>query len=312
VEAWTPALRGLAASFQTRVALDLLGGTAGRAGLFAALFDNARLGRFDIIFDPYSQEQIVAGQVLTHGDTTYFNTWTSFQARPSRRSPPPRGDDFVLSDYRIQATLNPDLSLDCITRVKVKPVVDGATAVTFEIAPQMAVSAATIDGREAEVLQRDSLRANIGHGGNDLFLVIPPEPLHAGREYEVELRHSGKVILDAGDRVFYVTARGNWYPGHNLQFARYDLQFRYPVDLDLVAAGDVVEDRTEGDWRITRRRTAATIRFAAFNLGNYQHARLARPVSRRRRIETRSHGLRRQRTRRIEARQSRHQFARHL
>ena len=276
VEAWTPALRGLAASFQTRVALDLLGGSASRAGLFAALFDNARLGRFDIIFDPYSQEQIVAGQVLTHGDTTYFNTWTSFQARPSRRSPPPRGDDFVLSDYRIQATLNPDLSLDCITRVKVKPVVDGATAVTFEIAPQMAVSAATIDGREAEVLQRDSLRANIGHGGNDLFLVIPPEPLHAGREYEVELRHSGKVILDAGDRVFYVTARGNWYPGHNLQFARYDLQFRYPVDLDLVAAGDVVEDRTEGDWRITRRRTAATIRFAAFNLGNYQHARLAR------------------------------------
>jgi hypothetical protein len=275
-EAWTPALRGLAASFQSRVALDLLGGPAGRPGLFAALFDNARLGRFDIIFDPYSAEQIVAGQVIVRGDLTYFDTWTSFQARSFRRSPPPRRDDVVLSDYRIQATLNPDLSLDCVTRVKVKPVVDGATAVTFEIAPQMAVSAATMDGREAEVLQRDSLRANIGRGGNDLFLVIPPEPLRAGREYEFELRHSGKVILDAGDRVFYVTARGNWYPMHNLQFARYDLQFRYPADLDLVAAGDVVEDRTEGDWRITRRRTAATIRFAAFNLGKYKHARLER------------------------------------
>jgi hypothetical protein len=47
------------------------------------------------------------------------------------------------------------------------------------------------------------------------------------------------------------------------------------VDLDLVAAGDVVEDRTEGDQRITRRRTASTIRFAAFNLGHYQHQRVA-------------------------------------
>jgi hypothetical protein len=33
----------------------------------------------------------------------------------------------------------------------------------------------------------------------------------------------------------------------------------------------VVEDRTEGDRRITRRRTASAIRFAAFNLGHYEH-----------------------------------------
>ena len=275
-EAWTPTLRSLAESFQTRVALDLLGGSASRSGLFAGLFESPRLGNFDIIFDPYAPEQIVAGQVAQRDNRTYFDTWTSFQARSFRRTQPGPRDDVVLSDYRIRATLNPDLSLDCVTRVTVKPVVDGAAAVTFEISPQMAVAAATVDGREAEVLQRDALRANIGRGGNDLFLVLPPEPLRAGRAYEFELHHSGKVILDAGDRVFYVTARGNWYPLHNLQFAQYDLEFRYPVDLDLVAAGDVVEDRTEGDWRITRRRTASTIRFAAFNLGNYRHARLER------------------------------------
>ena len=38
----------------------------------------------------------------------------------------------------------------------------------------------------------------------------------------------------------------------------------------------MVEDRTEGEWRITRRRTSAPIRIAAFNLGNYEHARLER------------------------------------
>jgi hypothetical protein len=182
----------------------------------------------------------------------------------------------LLSDFRIQATLNPDLSLDCVTRVKVKPQVDGAAAVTFDITPEMSVGSVSVDGRAAEVLQRESVRANIGRGGNELFLVLPPEPLRAGRVYEFEFKHSGKVVHDAGEHVFFVTSRGNWYPSHNLQFAQYDLEFRYPKDLDLVAAGDVVSDRTDGDWRITRHRTAASIRFAAFNLGHYEHIRVDR------------------------------------
>ena len=119
----------------------------------------------------------------------------------------------------------------------------------------MSVTEVTVDGRPAEVLQRDSVRVNLMHGGNNLFLVVPAEPLRAGREYEFEFHYSGKVIFDAGDHVFYVSARGNWYPMHGGQFATYDLQFSYPKDLDLVTPGDVVEDRTDGDWRITRRRT---------------------------------------------------------
>jgi hypothetical protein len=275
-EAWTPTLRNMADSFQTRVALDLLGGSAGHPGIFAGLFENSKYGNFDVIFDPYGQEQIVAGRVVQRDNQSYFDTWTSFAVRSARRSPPARQEDVVLSDYRIESTLNPDLSLGCVTRVKVKPLVDGAAAVSFEITQDMTVASASVDGRAAEVLQRESVRANVGRWGDEVFLVFPAQPLRAGREYEFEFKHSGKVIRDAGDHVYYVTARGNWYPTHNLQFAQYDLQFRYPADLDLVAAGDVVEDRTDGDWRITRRRTASAIRFAAFNLGHYEHVQVER------------------------------------
>ena len=275
-ERWTPTLRSLADSFQIRVALDLLGGSAGHPGLFAGLFANSKFGNFDIIFDPNGQEQIVAGRVAQSDTQNYFDTWTSFPSRSARRSPPARHDDVVLSDYRIQSTLNPDLSLDCVTRVKVKSLLEGAAAVTFEITPDMTIASVTVDGQAAEILQRDSVRANIGRWGDQVFLVFPPQPLKAGREYQFEFKHSGKVIRDAGEHVYYVTARGNWYPGHDQQFAQYDLEFRYPPDLDLVAAGDVVEDRTEGDVRITRRRTASAIRFAAFNLGHYQHVSMQR------------------------------------
>ena len=77
----------------------------------------------------------------------------------------------------------------------------------------------TVDGRPAEWLQRESLRLNLTRGGNGMFVVVPPEPLRAGREYDFEFRYSGNVIHDAGDRVFFISGRGSWYPTHGVQFA---------------------------------------------------------------------------------------------
>ena len=70
--------------------------------------------------------------------------------------------------------------------------------------------------------------------------------------------------------VYFVGARSNWYPRSAGDFAIYDLTFRYPKHLTLVTAGDVTEDRVEGDMRITRRVTPVAIRMAGFNLGEYQ------------------------------------------
>ena len=272
-EKWTSVLRNLGESYQTRLTLDLLGGPA-KAGLFSALVSGNTLGNFDVIVDPDSPEAILAGQVHSRDDRVYFDTWTSFRSRSSRGNPALPGPNLVTSNYRIEATVAPDLSMSVVTRVTVRTTVDGAPAARFEISPAMTVSEARVDGQPAEVLQRDSLRSNLSFNGNGAFLVIPAEPLRAGRDYEFEFHHSGKVILDAGDRVFYVAARGYWYPVHGLQFTNFDLTFRYPQDLDLVAVGDVVEDRTDGDQHLTHRRTSAPVRMAGFNLGNYAHARV--------------------------------------
>ena len=275
-EQWSPTLRNLGGSYQARLTLDLLSGPARHSDLLAALFSGVKLNNFDIVYDPENNEQIVAGRVTPRDNRLFFDTWTNFTARSFRQNPAPRRPNLVVRDYRIEATLNPDLSLTAVTRVKVTPQSDGMAVVPFDISPQMTLSDTKVDGRPAEVMQGDSLRQNLMRNGNNLFLVVPPEPLRAGREYEFEFHHSGTVVHDAGDHVYYISARGNWYPLNRLQFANYDLTFRYPRDLDLVAAGDVVEDRTENDWRVTRRRTSAPIRLAAFNLGQYKHAVLER------------------------------------
>ena len=48
------------------------------------------------------------------------------------------------------------------------------------------------------------------------------------------------------------------------------MTFRYPKSLTLVATGAPVEDRTDGEWRITHTRTNSPVRFAGFNLGSFQ------------------------------------------
>ena len=273
-EQWGPVLRNLGTSYQVRLTLDLLGAPA-RGGIFAALFSSTKLGNFDIVYDPDNAEQILAGQVTNRENRTYFDTWTSFPARSTRKDPKPMVHDAELHDYRIDATVTPDLSLNVVTRVKLRVNVP-LPVVNFDIAREMSVSEVRVDGAPAEVLQGESVRVNLTRGGNNLFLVVPAEPLRPGRDYEFEFRHSGKVIHDAGGHVFYVSARGNWYPASGLRFTSYDLTFRFPREYDLVGAGDVVEDRTEGDTRMVRRRTSAPIRIAAFNLGDYLHARLER------------------------------------
>ena len=275
-ERWTPVLRSAEASYETRLTLDLLGGLARPPGLFLAALGNPKRGAFNVVFDPERQEQVFAGQFAPRGETLYFDVWTSFESRASRNGAAPLKPYAAVSDYRIEATINPDLSLTAVTRMKVQPSADGLAAVPFDLTPDMQVASAAVDGRPAEVLQSSAPQVSAMRGGNRIVVVVPPEPLRLGREYDFEIHHSGKVIQDSGEHVLYVSARGDWYPTLGDQFATYDLLFRYPRDLDLVTPGDVVEDREEGAQRVTRRRVSAPIRSAAFNLGNFEHAIVTR------------------------------------
>jgi len=275
---WNPTVRNLSESFEARLLLDLLSPAHRQQGCFVAAIQGKKLGNFDVVYEPRATEQIVVGQVKYQNNLTFFNVWTSFEAAPFRKGTRKRpGPEIAVKDYRIDATLDPDLRLRAVTRVKVTVTESGERVLAFDIAGRMTVSSATIDGEPAEVLQPESLRSNlIRNNGNNLFLVVAPRPLEPGRDHEVEFHHEGAVVEDAGNQVYFVGPRGTWYPNSNMQFARYDLRFWYPKGLDLVTPGDVVSDKTEGEWRITRRVTEAPIRFAGFNLGVYERARVSR------------------------------------
>lgn len=268
-ERWSPVVRNIDESFSLRLAADLLSPGARRKGFFGAAFAGNRLGAFDLVYDARAAEQILVGKSSAEN----FDIWSSFAARSYRQTS--FAPEFSLKDYRIDSTLDQDLMLHCVTQVKAEnKEIEGA--LPFEISSKMQILTATIDGKPVEVLASSYSRSSVQQGsGNAVFLLVPAAPLAPG-VHQVALTHEGKVITDAGNHVYFVGSRGNWYPGRGMQFATFDLTFHSPREFDLVATGDPVSDTSENDVRVTRRKTTQPIRLAGFNLGIYHRARVTR------------------------------------
>lgn len=260
----------LMTSFESRIVLDLLTPGAQGHGFFEAVIQGRKLGNFDIVYDARSYEQLIAGQVTNRNGTSWWDTWASFQSRSHRGQQPDAPEQTILS-YRIEVTLEPSLNMKCVTRMKVRTTSESVEVLAFDLSGQMHATSAKVDGEAAEVYERESVRDGlVQNTGNELLMVIPAKKLQPGSEHEIEIAHEGKVILEAGHEVYFVSARGNWYPARGLQFATYDVTYTYPKELDLVAAGQIREDRTEGENRITRRVPEGAVRLLGFNLGKYE------------------------------------------
>jgi hypothetical protein len=275
---WTPVVRNISEGFEMRLVQDVLSPNHENTFFFATLAGRD-LGNFDIVFDPFAREQILVGQFTSKSGRLTFDTWTSFEAKSIARGVRKRAvEPYTLSDFRINADISPSLQLSAVTRAKLTPESPGWRSFVMLVSEKVRVSDVKVDGVAAEVLGRDSIRENAMRtsSANEAFLVITPEPLQPGVPHEIEFHEEGDVIVPAGNNVYFVSSRGNWYPRTGIGFTGYDLTFRYPKNLTLVATGDVIEDQVVGNVRRTRRRATSPVRLAGFNLGDYERTRISR------------------------------------
>lgn len=263
-------MRNIGSSFQVRIVQDLLSDTPATGFLYLALSGSA-LGNFDILFDPTNREQIVIGQVTSSPQGTGFNVWASFETRASRRRQSAPATQSSLSAYRIESVIDADFAMTCTTTADFTPQQPIKGALSFDIAPAMEILSVQLDGKPVEVFRREAIRSRLmSHRSNETFLIVLDQPMETGRTYKLEFKHRGKVILPAGNNVFFVASRVNWYPAREAGYSVYDLVFTLPKHLTAVAAGDLIEDTEEGETRTMRWRTPAPIRMAGFNIGDYE------------------------------------------
>ncbi len=285
-EQWNPVLSNISGPMQMRLVADLWSGRASERGLAFFAISGKALGNFDILSDARANHRMVIRQQSERAGHDGFNVWANFLPRrispkftanggpaapEAASSPVQQEPEFLLSHYRIDTEIGNDLSVKALTRVTVKNGPYPLRAFPFGIARAMQVSAVRIDGAPAELMRDESRRGRIAESDEETaFLAVASAALAPGSQHEFEFEHAGNVIATRGEGVYFVSARGSWYPHVTGQFATYDLTFRYPKRLTLIAAGDSIEDRIEGDLRITRRGTAVAIGAAGFNLGMYE------------------------------------------
>jgi hypothetical protein len=268
---YSETLRNLTRSYEIRLVQDRFSVNRKEVGFFYGALNGRTLSTFDVLYDPRQRDGIVTGQLVYRDNRRFFDTWTAFATRSIRMGQRQRPSATVeVQDVRIEATLQPpDLHIDAVTTMKVRARGDSDTALPFVLSSRMRVKEAQLDGTAVEVFARESMRANLAHDGNATFLVMLPKPLVKGESHTLTISHEGDVVTPAGNGVYFVGARTSWYPSRDAEFANYELIFRHPKDLGLVATGELVSETTEGEWRTATHRPSSPIRFAGFNLGDY-------------------------------------------
>ena len=266
VERWQDDLPDLNRFHSPRLLMDFLEPEA--PPYFMARVLNQRLGWFDMVVDGRRHESVVVGQSLLRENTPYYNIWASFS--PEGRTPPPqpaRGQR-----YQTRTVIHPDTLLEGVCRVSLEVLQPVVRLLRFQLSRFLTVDQVTQNGKPVEFFQNAGLRGDeVISRGNDQVLVVLLRPLQPGDPVTLEFRYHGRVITDLGNGVLFVGARGQWYPSlRHPRPARFEMTFRYPSRLKLVAAGKRTESRVDGDWAETTWVADVPVALAGFNIGDYE------------------------------------------
>jgi peptidase M1-like protein len=268
-ESWEPVIANLNPWHSLRIMFDWL--STDPLPYFYAGIGGESVGPFDVLVDGRREEQVLLGQPRFAPGERYYDTWASFPAVGASKTPV---KTFSPADYRVDTVIAEDLSLEGKTTLHLKSDRAGERVLPLELSRNLAVEQVKLeDGRPLAYFQNEDLsRRDILSRGNDSLLVVLPAQAKSDEEFRVEVKYRGSVISDAGNGVEFVGEHGTWYAhlGGGDHFTPFDLTFRWPKRLTLVATGKQIEANEEGDARAGRWESDVPFAVAGFNLGEYK------------------------------------------
>jgi hypothetical protein len=272
-DSWNPVVHRLNPDFSVRILQDLLGSRD--RPYFEAQVQGVEQGVFTISVDERSLEAVRIGAThLSHGNL-YADVWCSFPSRASAsRSAPAELGPVGVHFYKIDTRINEDNSLEGRAELELESRSSTDRILIFQMSNRLRVSGVQDEaGQKVEVFQGDPLSESGGGVGDDWVAVALPASRPAGSQFRLTFSYRGNVIADVGNAVLYVGARGSWYPNLGASArAAYELTFRYPDRLTLVATGHRVEETSADGWKHSRWLSDGEFPVAGFNLGAY-HSR---------------------------------------
>jgi hypothetical protein len=268
VTEWDPLIASLNPGHSLRILTDLLA-THSLPYFYAAIVGQVS-GPFDVLIDNRRPEQVLMGQPKMVNDHLLFDIWTSYR----RQNVPDGSAPFSPLSYSLDTTVRPDLSLSGVATLSLRAVGTGERAVTLELSNLLRVESVTDENdRPLEFFQGEPVEGqDAASPDDDSLIVVLPGNAQAGKEFKLRITYRGQVIRNAGNGVFYVGEHGTWYPHVSGldTFATFDLKFRWPHSVQLVATGQKLDEHDDGDWHEGHWRSEKPVLVAGFNLGDYR------------------------------------------
>ncbi len=267
---WNAVLPNLNPGYSLRTLRDL--DSPSPLPFFLAMLVDSAHGVFEVSVDDRRPEQVLMGQVRYRNGGRFYDLWAMFPRAEGTGHPEPAAP----VSYAIETTVEDDLQMRGEAKLVMRALRDGERMIPLVLSRGLRVQSVTdASGQLLDFFQNEDLsEKEVLRRGDDLFFVVLPELTKTGEEIRWDVKYSGNVITQAGNGVIYVGERGAWYPHPNdtTHFCKFDLTFRWPRKLDLVATGKRTEEHEEGEWRVGHWVSDTPMNLAGFNLGSYTSA----------------------------------------
>lgn len=253
-----------------RLLQDVLGSAP--CGYFRAEIHGKKNHHLLLALDPHGLDGVAPEEMAL----TAINDWgasvlySGYLASDVARTAP--GLDFDNSTYRIEhddldTTIEKSGFLTALATVRLTAREDGLAVVPLTLHPTLRVSKVETEKGE----QLDFVQEKKDEDAD--FGVLLAAPLKKGEATTLRIAYGGKdVVHNEGGSNYYPTARESWYPNaiHQLgNFTTYQMTFRVPKGMQLVATGTKLSDKTDGKEAITVWKTEQPLAMIGFNLGKF-------------------------------------------
>ncbi|MFQ5722930.1 MAG: M1 family metallopeptidase [Terriglobia bacterium] len=188
-------------------------------------------------------------------------------------------DAYRIQSYKLEITVEKNAEVAGTAAVTLRSHLPGQRVLLMSLDAHLRVNAITDSaGRSLTFFQPEDPK-NRGYYVNNLMVVLA-EPTQADQELTLTFDYAGEHVVEReGSGVYFAQSFG-WYPTyglgkmtlHNPEFVLrfdFDLTLRVPRKYDAVAVGNKVDEREEGDYKVTRWVTDVPLAVAGFAFGSY-------------------------------------------
>jgi hypothetical protein len=264
-------------NLDVRLLEDVMNPSKDGGGFFLAWIQGKKYSsRLMFTLDPHGAEGVSPEEVkLETWDEMKHGVWTAFHREAEFAAGRPAGNEnngtFAIEHQDLDTAISKGGTIEGTAKTTLRAQQDGLTVIPLALFPTLRASSAMApDGTELDFIQENKER-------DPDFAVILASPLKRGESYVLTVGYSGKeAVEDVGGGNYYPVgpARDRWYPnmpeGGLGGYATYDMTFRVPKGLDLIATGQRTSEANEGAQTITHWKTDVPIAVAGFNLGRFK------------------------------------------